>query len=108
MKSEKDYKNILKNRLELLEAKIREIDAELTSHNSRDWEELAVERETDEVLEGMGVSAQGEIRAIKAALGRIDAKVFGICVSCGEKVSDERLEVLPHAPLCKNCVINAA
>ena len=39
----------LEARLEALEEKLREIDAELDSHQSRDWEELAVERESDEL-----------------------------------------------------------
>ena len=103
MKTAEHYRPILQNRLILLEKKIHQIDEELTSHNSRDWEELANEREPDEVLESLGVSAQGEIRAIKAALGRIDAGEFGACVSCAEVISEERLEVLPHTPLCRNC-----
>ena len=105
MKTPEHYSQILKGRLKSLENKVHQIDAELTSHNSRDWEEMATEREPDQVLERMGVSAQGEIRAIKAALGRVDAKEFGDCVSCSEAISEERLEILPHTPLCKKCAI---
>src|SRR3989338_8290055 len=63
----------LETRLADLESRLVGIEAELDSHQTQDWEELATEREGDEVLEGMGVSGQLEIRQIKAALQRISA-----------------------------------
>ncbi len=103
MKSLQDRKAALLSRKTYLDAKLHEIDDELDSHNSPDWEELAVERETDEVLEGMGLSGQEEIRAINAALGRMDEGEYGHCVSCGERISEERLDVLPYTPFCRVC-----
>ena len=94
--------DLLKRRAELDE-KLHEIDDELESHNARDWEELAVQRETDEVLEGMGLSGMAEIKAIDAALERIEGGSYGFCVKCGEEISQERLDVLPYAPLCRTC-----
>lgn len=90
-------------RLKDLDVKLHEIEDELESHNDRDWEEAAVEREGDEVLEGMGVSGQQEIRMIKAALERMDAGEYGACVKCGEEISEDRLEVLPCTPFCRKC-----
>lgn len=90
-------------RLKELDDRLHKIDDELESHHSRDWEELAVERETDEVLEGMGLSGQAEMLAIQTALQRIDAGEYGACVSCGEAISPERLDVLPYTPLCQKC-----
>lgn len=93
----------LLKRLQLLEVKLHDIEAELESHNTRDWEESATEREGDEVLEGMGMSGQQEIRMIKAALGRISAGEYGVCVTCGDMISEDRLEVLPCTPFCRKC-----
>ncbi|MFV1876580.1 TraR/DksA family transcriptional regulator [Nioella sp.] len=90
-------------RLDALDVKLYEIEDELESHNNRDWEEAAVEREGDEVLEGMGVSGQQEIRMIKAALERMDAGEYGYCVKCGDAISEDRLEVLPCTPFCRKC-----
>jgi RNA polymerase-binding transcription factor DksA len=28
---------------------------------------------------------------------------YGICVACGDPISEERLDVLPHTPKCRNC-----
>lgn len=93
----------LEARLEELGVRIQQIDEELDSHNSKDWEELATEREEDEVLEGMGLSAQAEIRTIKAALARMEAGEYGDCVDCGEIITEERLDVLPYTPFCRVC-----
>lgn len=79
------------------------IKAELGSHEETDWEEIATQREDDEVLEGMGSEASVELRAIAAALGRITSGAYGTCVHCGGQISEARLDVLPHTPFCKEC-----
>lgn len=93
----------LEARLKELDSRLHEIRDELVSHNSADWEELATEREEDEVLEGQGVQGQAEMAAIRAALARIEAGDYGLCVSCGAEISPERLDLLPHTPFCKSC-----
>jgi RNA polymerase-binding transcription factor DksA len=93
----------LEERLVFLDARLHEIDAELDSHQSKDWEELATEREGDEVLEQLGVSGQTEMGQIKAALARMEAGEYGFCVKCGDEISDERLDLLPYTPFCRNC-----
>lgn len=79
------------------------IEAELDSHQNRDWEELATERESDEVLEGMGLSALSELRVIDAALIRVEAGTYGLCAKCGAEIGEERLDVLPFTPFCRDC-----
>lgn len=98
-----DRKKALEARLQELWARLRGLEDELDSHNARDWEELATERETDEVLEGLGSSGQVEIDMIRAALRRIEAGDYGTCTRCGELIQPERLDVLPYTPLCRRC-----
>lgn len=93
----------LEDRLAFLTARLRELDAELDSHQSKDWEELATEREGDEVLERLGQSGQAEIAQIKAALGRLEAGEYGICTRCGAEISQDRLDLLPFTPFCRDC-----
>lgn len=93
----------LEARLADLKARLQSIEAELDSHNAQDWEELATEREGDEVLEGMGVSGQQEIRMIEAALARIEDGEYGACAKCGTDIGEERLNVLPYTPFCRAC-----
>ena len=106
MKSVADRKAELEARRDLLTRRMQEIDAELDSHDSKDWEELATERESDEVLEDLGSSAQQELRMIDAALGRIDEGEYGYCVTCGKEISQERLDAVPATPFCRVCAAN--
>jgi len=102
------YRSMLEDRLKELETRLHEIDDELDSHQSKDWEELAVEREEDEVLERMGTSGQEEIAKINAALARMDEGEFGVCVTCGEDIAEDRLDVIPHTPFCRTCAAGRA
>jgi len=90
----------LEARRDFLQRRIAGIGAELDSHDAKDWEEMATEREGDEVLEDLGQSAQTELRMIEAALVRIEEGEYGYCVTCGEKISEERLNLIPATPFC--------
>ncbi|MEZ5730960.1 MAG: TraR/DksA C4-type zinc finger protein [Paracoccaceae bacterium] len=103
MKSDAVRKAELEARQADLLNRIAGIGAELDTHQAKDWEEMAVERETDEVLEDLGQAAQQELRMIEAALGRLADGEYGDCVRCGERISEERLDLLPATPFCRNC-----
>ena len=103
MTSRNDRRNALKARMGELQNRLQGIEQELDSHQSKDWEELAVEREKDEVLERMGTGGQAEIRMIQGALQRIEDGEYGICAGCGAEILPERLDVLPYTPLCGIC-----
>jgi len=105
MKDVRDREADLRSRLAELEKRLRGIEDELDSHQSKDWEELATEREEDEVLEGIGQSGLAEIDVIRAALARIGDGSYGYCVTCGDRISDERLDVLPATPFCRKCAL---
>ena len=97
------YHATLMHRLSTLDARLHAIEAELDEPRSQDWEELAVEREGDEVLESLGHSSEKEVARIRAALGRIRDGSYGICTVCGEPISTDRLDVLPETPMCRVC-----
>jgi RNA polymerase-binding transcription factor DksA len=103
MKNVANYKAALLKRLSELDSRLHAIEAELDVPHSKDWEESAVEREGDEVLEALGQAGQAEIQGIQAALQRIRDGEYGFCAKCGEEISPERLSVLPATPLCRNC-----
>lgn len=86
-----------------LVARMAELDAELDSHDSKDWEELATERTADEALESLGHSAESEIARIDAALARIADGEYGSCAKCGADIAPARLALLPETPLCAAC-----
>ena len=56
MASVAERRSQLEDRLADLKGRLAGIEAELESHKATDWEDLATERESDEVLEGMGLA----------------------------------------------------
>lgn len=103
MQGTADYRAALLRRLSQLDSRLHAIETELDAPRSADWEEAAVEREGDEVLEKLGETGEAEIARIRAALDRIRKGDYGICTQCGEPISPQRLEVLPETPLCRQC-----
>jgi len=89
-------------RAELI-GELKDIEHELDAPMPKDWEDRAAERQGDEVLEGLGHVDEAELRRIDAALGRIEAGTYGICVRCEDPMSDERLNAVADAPLCRTC-----
>ena len=96
-------KALLEARLADLQSRLQAIEEELDSHTEQDWEELAVEREGDEVLEATGLSGQHEIRMIEAALARIGDGEYGTCTRCGADIAEARLDAVPFTPFCRDC-----
>lgn len=103
MKPVEHYETVLRERLAELEARLHKIEDDLEEPADTDFEERAVERSNDEVLEEIGATGLQEIRQIRAALDRVRQGAFGECVKCGEEISEERLDVVPYAALCRNC-----
>jgi RNA polymerase-binding transcription factor DksA len=93
----------LERRLRELSERLVKIDAELDMPRSAGFAENAVEREGEEVLEDLGAAGLQEIRMIEAALKRVARGEYGICVVCGDPIAEERLDALPHTPLCRAC-----
>jgi len=89
----------LENRLQEITRDVRHEDNPL----SGDWEEQAVQRESDEVLDALGNEASRELRQVKQALARIDSGDYPYCSDCGKEIKKERLEALLYTDLCVDC-----
>lgn len=98
-----DRKAMLERRLAELGVRLDGIEGELLSHHDPDWEELATQREGDEVLEATALAGLAEIPLIRLALGRLADGSYGTCLRCGEPIAEARLDVLPWTPVCRRC-----
>ena len=98
-----ENRTALLKRLAELDGRLHSIETALDAPHSTDWDEAAIEREGEEVLESLGQSGQDEITRIRAALRRLREGSYGICTQCGEAIDQARLAVLPETPLCKEC-----
>ena len=103
MKTIEDRRATLLKRLSELDSRLHAIEAELDQPHTKDWDDMAIETEGDQVLERLGQSGLDEIRRILAALKRIKTGEYGTCTICGGTISQERLDVLPATPFCKSC-----
>ena len=97
------FQQVLTDRLAYLQKSLNKIEHTLDKPHSKDFEDDATEREGDEVLEHLGNAELVELRQVNDALGRIERGEFGICAACGEDISAERLQVVPHTQKCRKC-----
>lgn len=49
-----------------------------------------------------------ELQRIEASLKRIETGDYGYCVTCGEQIPVQRLELDPTQPTCLNCTSGSA
>ena len=98
-----DIRSALQHKLEEMQRRIGKIARNLRETPEVDSEEQALGRENDEVLERLDDSGREEMQMIEAALARMDAGTYGICVSCGGTISAQRLTALPYTTTCITC-----
>ena len=97
------FEGLLLKRRASLARRLHGASDQLTAPHSKDWEDQAIEREGEEVLESLSQADRDELRGIDAALARMRDNTYGDCVNCGEKISEARLTVLPDSPFCRRC-----
>jgi RNA polymerase-binding transcription factor DksA len=97
------HRRVLERRRAELERRLHRIEDELDETPDPDFGDRATERAGDEALEELGTAGLAELRAIAAAMDRIEAGTYGDCVRCGEAIEPARLEAVPHTPFCASC-----
>ncbi|HVH28950.1 MAG TPA: TraR/DksA C4-type zinc finger protein [Vicinamibacterales bacterium] len=93
----------LEDQLARLLKRVGVIESDQRRPHQRDAPEQAVERENDEVLDELDEMTLGEVRRIRAALGRIADGTYGACSTCGRAIGKERLAAMPSAHTCLIC-----
>ena len=93
----------LKTRQSELQERLSKVEASLRKTHAKDWEEQAIERENDEVVEALELSIRTELGQINTALGRVEEDEYGICTICDEPIPIGRLEALPYTDRCVSC-----
>ncbi len=68
-----------------------------------DSSEQAQEIVNHEVVDALDNMEGEELDKINQALSRIDNGSFGVCMECGESISEARLKAVPFACVCINC-----
>lgn len=104
MDTEVIRQRLLKEKDELLR-RVGQLDGELNRSEpvSADFAEQVVEQENLEVVRALDQEGKAELKNIQRALLRLDNDEYGVCVSCGGDISEERLQALPAADRCIRC-----
>jgi len=108
-----DKDTIEKMRLNLLAQK-KEILDTLVSTNAdfraiveemdpKDFADVASDDIDRKMIEALGSQEIKRLRAIDAALSRINQGRYGLCMKCNKKIPAERLKAIPYAVLCIDC-----
>ena len=98
-----EIRQILEQKKQELTARLERIHANLRRGYEADSKERAKQLEDNEVVDALGNEARDELRKISAALQRLDAGDYGLCVACGSPIKQGRLEVYPYADECIDC-----
>jgi len=90
------------------------LQSELLGNGSRGRESLTVEASADDLdrlqsaserdyaISGI-VRNSSRLREVRAALGRVIAREYGVCVGCGDDLKPKRLAAVPWASSCVAC-----
>ena len=88
-----------------LSERVAKIHKDLHSRStSGKFSEQVTEGQNNDVLLNLKNEAEQELALIENALKKMDHKVYGKCEKCHEDISPERLDAIPFATLCRECV----
>lgn len=68
-----------------------------------DFAEQAVQRQNDEVVDGLESEVRAQLNQVNHALARIADGVGEQCEQCGADIQAGRLQAVPQATLCIRC-----
>jgi RNA polymerase-binding protein DksA len=86
-----------------LEKRINAIHSHARDPLEADSAEQAAQLGNVAVKVALEHEAMEEVAEIKAALQRLEAGNYGICVGCGEDIGKERLNARPWSSACLDC-----
>jgi DnaK suppressor protein len=87
--------------LKTSQAAHREVEALQAQDRDPEYEENAQVELADYTLSHLVEAQRKELMLIDAAMQRIDAGVFGVCIDCGQEIPFDRLQAVPFALRCE-------
>ncbi|MDR1024422.1 MAG: TraR/DksA family transcriptional regulator [Treponema sp.] len=71
----------------------------------KDLADIASDDIDRKMIEAIGSQELKRLRLIDSALTRIQQGKYGLCIKCGKRIPQERLEAIPYALMCIECKI---
>lgn len=95
-----NFKLVRENLIDMLEdlderlGKITDNENHLKKSSSNDCEEQVMAEDEEE---------NKEVEKIQQAISRIDKGTYGICLTCGQPIKQDRLDAIPFSSHCTHC-----
>jgi RNA polymerase-binding transcription factor len=81
----------------------KEFEAIVDDMDPKDLADLAADDIDKKTLEALNQKDLRKLRLIDSALSRVKNGRFGLCMRCGTRIPEERLEAIPYALMCIDC-----
>jgi RNA polymerase-binding protein DksA len=69
----------------------------------KDLADIASDDIDRKMIEALGSQELKRLKLIDSALTRIKQGKYGLCIKCGKKIPQDRLEAIPYALMCIDC-----
>jgi len=69
----------------------------------KDLADIASDDIDRKMIEAIGSQELKRLKLIDSALTRIQQGKYGLCMKCGKKIPQDRLEAIPYALMCIEC-----
>jgi RNA polymerase-binding protein DksA len=69
----------------------------------KDLADIASDDIDRKMIEALGSQDLKRLKLIDSALTRIQQGKYGLCVKCGKRIPQDRLEAIPYALMCVEC-----
>jgi RNA polymerase-binding protein DksA len=104
--------------IEKMEKSLSDLKAEIVSNliaSSEDFKEIVegmdpkdlADIASDDIdrkmIEALGSQELKRLKLIDSALTRIKQGKYGLCIKCGKRIPQNRLEAIPYALMCIEC-----
>ena len=102
-----DPRRILETHLAAVRARLASLNGPEPERHAGDDEDLVVAGEHQELATRDRDRLVARVRALEAAIERVEDGTYGVCDHCDHKLPEARLEAIPEAALCIGCAERA-
>lgn len=99
----KELQQLRRTLLEMARRAQGGIEALRGAERDPEFEEGAQAEHQEYTLHRVGEVQRRQVELIDAALARVDAGEYGVCLDCSVDIDPRRLQALPFALLCTEC-----
>ncbi|MDR2534782.1 MAG: TraR/DksA family transcriptional regulator [Treponema sp.] len=99
-KSLTDLKTEIISNLVVSNENFREI---VEGMDPKDLADIASDDIDRKMIEAIGSQELKRLKLIDSALTRIQQGKYGLCMKCGKRIPQDRLEAIPYALMCIEC-----